>query len=251
MWGPSYCLDHFPKAKKYYFIQDFEAFSREEDYVRQTYRLGLVNIVISNWLKKIVAEESGKVPILVQNGIDTDAFTELVPFNNREKLSVCFLYHSSPIKNVKMTLDVIERLKAEFPSMKVYSFGTVPVMGSLPNYIDYTYNASEQEVISIYNKSRYFISATTKEGWGLTCLEAMSCGCCLISTDYDGIREFAVNEENSLLSPVNDEEKLYQNVKRVFQDEILAQKLIANARNKAREFSLDEAFKVFIESLKM
>lgn len=46
-------------------------------------------------------------------------------------------------------------------------------------------------------------------------------GAVLVSSDYDGVREYAINGVNALLSPIRDSNSLVQNVALVFEDRII------------------------------
>ena len=86
-----------------------------------------------------------------------------------------------------------------------------------------------------------FLCATVSEGFGLTGLEAMSCGAVLVSSDYDGVREYAINGVNALLSPIRDSNSLVQNVALVFEDELLRNRLSKNGIQSARELTWESA----------
>ena len=66
---------------------------------------------------------------------------------------------------------------------------------------------------------------SVKEGFGLPGLEAMACGCALVTTDFDGAKEYAVNNKNALVSPIKDVDAMYQNVIKLFEDENLRFKI--------------------------
>lgn len=56
------------KGKKFYFIQGFENWNNSNEEVYETYRLGMTNIAVSNWLKEIVEQQSEKNATLYQMG---------------------------------------------------------------------------------------------------------------------------------------------------------------------------------------
>ena len=106
-------------------------------------------------------------------------------------------------------------------------------------------DASKEDTVKIYNSVSIFLCATVSEGYGLTGLEAMSCGAVLVSTDYNGVKEYAVNEENALLSPVKNVEALVCNVKKVIEDYNLRKRLSSNGISRAKNFSWEKAISLF------
>lgn len=208
----------FTMAKKMYLIQGYEIWNKTEQQVHDTYALGFSNIVVSGWLQDIVNKYSKKPCTLIKNPVDTKIYRYYVPQQNRKLHSISFLYHKNKKKGVEYAIEVVKKLKAIYPDLKVYSFGTVKAPKNLPNYIDYYYCASQKQTVEIYNNSTVFLCTTISEGYGLTGLEAMSCGSVLVSTNYQGVHEYAVDGKNALLAPVKDVSALVSNVCKIFEN---------------------------------
>ena len=241
----------FEKCKKAYFIQDYEYWALPEKQLLKTYTTPAEKIVISNWLKEKVDQYSPVEAVVIRNPIDRTKYRVITGLNKRSKHSVGFLYHIKEHKGVKHVLSVIKRLKQEYPDLECHAFGQFEVPSDFPSYINYTKNATEKETIKIYNSVRVFICGTIKEGFGLTGLEAMACGAVLVSTDYLGVHEYANHMENALLSPVNDENGLFQNVKKEFENDELARKLSERGVKSVESgFDWDIACERFLETIK-
>lgn len=234
--------------KKAYYIQDFENWSVDEKYVEETFGLGLKNIVISTWLQKIVDKHSEKPSILIQNPIETSIYTAMVPMSQRKQHTIGMLYHEGAHKGVKNALKVLEKVKKIYPDLTVKMFGQFP-RPDLPKWYEYTRGASQAETVEIYNWCQIFLCSTIREGYGLTGIEAMSCGACLVSTDYDGAKEYAIDGYNALLSPVGDIQAQVDNVVRLFEDADLRNKISQNGIKSADEYSWDEAMREFNEAI--
>lgn len=243
-----YTINNFPNSKKAYFIQDFENWDDvSDDYVISTYKMGLKNIVISDWLKGIVDKYADEPSILIKDPIDINVYK---PSNdNRPKHSVAFLYHDGEHKGTKYTIEAIKILKDKYPDLEVYSFGTCS-NNNLPSYVKYTRNASQEETVSIYNSVNVFMCSSINEGYGLTGLEAMSCGCALCSSDYQGVHEYAKDGYNALLSPIKDPICLANNVIKLFENDDLRKQLVNNGLETVKEgFTWDIATTKMINTL--
>ena len=67
--------------------------------------------------------------------------------------------------------------------------------------------------------------------WSLR--ESLAMGCAVIGSDTEPVREFIAHEQNGLLTPFFDTDKLVDNVVRLIEDQKLARTLRANARRYA------------------
>ncbi|EFJ70008.1 glycosyltransferase, group 1 family protein [Lactobacillus paragasseri JV-V03] len=227
---------------KLYLIQDYENWNISDKELIATYKLGFKNIVVAKWLKQIVDQYSPTESVLIPNAIDTSIYTETVPIQNRDNHTIALLYHESPHKGLKNAFKVLDKLKQKYPDLKVIMFGKFP-KPELPNWITYYKGASQKKTVEIYNFVKVFLCSTIEEGFGLTGIEAMACGACLVSTDYRGVREYAVNNYNSLLSPVGDIDAQVENVIRIFENKELQKNISSNGIQHVKKFKWSEAMK--------
>ena len=221
----------FPEGNLFYLIQDYENWGVDEDYVKATYKMGMHNVVVSKWLKGIVQEIAGDEPVLLSNPIDLDVYKQIIPPQKRDPFSVGLLYHKNANKGLKYSFKALHDLKKKYPSLSVKMFGTSRIKEHLPGWIKYTRNASTAQTVSIYNSVAVFMCSSTDEGFGLTGMEAMACGAALASTDYTGVKEYAIDGYNALLSPVKDIDGMVRNVSRLIEDKQLREYMSSNAKN--------------------
>lgn len=227
-------------TKKIYLIQGYENWNLSDNYLHSTYNLGFKNIVIAQWLKEVVDKYSKSKSILIPNAIDTNIYTSKIPIETRKNHTIALLYHEEPIKGLKNAFKVLDNLKELYPDLKVMMFGKF-AKPDLPSWITYYKGASQEQTIKIYNSVKVFLCSTIEEGFGLTGLEAMACGACLVSTNYKGVREYAIDGYNSLLSPVGDIQTQVNNVKKVFENEDLQHRLSINGIKHSQKFKWSEA----------
>lgn len=231
-------------GKKLYFIQDFENWNASDQYVFDSYRLGMKNLVVSNWLKIIVDQYSVSESILIPDGIDTSIF-----FENKEQVrkkhSIVFQYRKNPIKGGEYALETVELLHNKYPDLTVSIISTERDKPQLPAYCNYCFSLTPVQVAEVNNRSEVFICSTIDEGFGLPGLEAMACGCAVCSTDYTGVHEYVVDGYNALLSPIRDPQAMADNVSRLFDDDELRNQIVANGIKTGKEKSVDNSYKKF------
>lgn len=92
---------------------------------------------------------------------------------------------------------------------------------------------------------KYSCAQLLRKGIGLTGIKAMACGACLVSADYNGAKEYAVDGYNSLLSPVGNIQSQVENVVRLFEDANLRSKISMNGIKSAKEHSWDDTMQKF------
>lgn len=238
-----------PEAHKMYLIQDFENWNVSNEYLYSTYKLGFKNIVIAKWLKKVVDKYSLQPSIYIRNPLNITQYQVHNSIEKRDKYTIGMLYHSAPYKGSTETFSSLCKLKDRFPELKIIMFGTCDPPKNLPTWVKYYKNASQQQTIDIYNKISIFISGSIKEGFGLTGLEAMACGAALVTTDYDGAKEYAVNKVNSLMVPVKDWKSLREKVAYLIVNDNVRKEIAKKGVQTARKFSWSEAYRRFADTI--
>lgn len=240
------------KGKKVYFIQGYENWGKTitDDFLKETYNLGMNNVVISNWLKKIVDKSSKFESTLISNGIDLNVFKVNNPIKNRNSYSICMSYSNGITKGCEYGIKVLKKLKKQYNNINVNMFGSCNPPKDLPQWINYKKNATEPEVVELLNKSAIFMCTSIEEGFGLPGLEAMACGCALVTTNCCGNMEYA-NENNAMISEPKDVQTMYENVDKLLRDNNFRIKLAKEGNEEAQKRSLkisQQKFEKFIEA---
>lgn len=233
---------NFKSSKKIYFIQGFENWFFSDKYVYSTYNMDFIKIVISKWLKKIVEQHTSDKVYYIKNPIDTNVYKKIIPISKRNDYSIGMLYHDNPVKGSKYGLAAIKKVKEKFPQVKVYLFGTATPPEELPNWIKYYKNISQSETVKLYNKISIFVCPSIKEGFGLTGLEAMSCGAAVVSTNYTGGKEYIQNDYNAVVSEVKDIDCMSKNIISLITDKKKRIKIAKNGIKTGQDFSLIKSY---------
>ena len=96
---------------------------------------------------------------------------------------------------------------------------------------------------AFYGRCDVFVFSSRGEGFGLPALEAMACGCALVTTDSGGVRQFARGSENCLMTPPNDPASLARAILALVTDPAcrarLAEAGLQTARNYDQRVVLD------------
>ena len=83
----------------------------------------------------------------------------------------------------------------------------------------------DEDIAKVYQQSDIFISTSWCEGFGLPPLEAMACGCAVITSKSGGVNEFARDNENCLMFEPKNEKELSDKIQMLVCDAALRKKL--------------------------
>lgn len=235
---------NIPSENKLYLIQGYENWSSSDEEVINSYKYGMKNIVISNWLKEILIQNGASCTI-IKNGFDFHYFQLTTPIKDKNKYCVTMLYHNQVLKGCKYGLEALSIVKNKYPQLKVNLFGCPKEPKDLPNYITY-YNIPDRETHNkIYNEAAIYLAPSIEEGWGLTIGEAMICGAAIVCTNNKGFKEMAENEVTALISPIRDAQSLADNIIRLIEDDELRMNMAKQANQNIKKFTWDVSYNQF------
>ena len=255
-WPTAYDVVNLPiNSKKVYFIQDYEVWD-DEKLGKESYKLPLEHIVIAKWIDDILVNELRcKSGYLVHNGMDTVLFhpdQELKAKRSNEdhKIQCLMLYHALSKKGVDDGIKAFNLAKKTNPNLSLIMFG-MPDDPKIDCVDRYYQEPETGKLVELYQTSDIFIYPSREEGWGLTPIEAMACGCAVAGTNTGCMTEIGKEGENVLLSNPCDIEALANNIIKLSVDGTLRKKLSIAGRSTAEtlswEKSADEFEKVLLE----
>lgn len=200
-----------------------------------------------------------KKAIVLKNSLNT-AFIREAYAGERDKQIVA-VGRVDANKNHEMLIRAFARIASGYPDygLTIYGEGElrrkmmrlaeelgvserVKLPGSVPDVADRIYKAS------------VFVLSSYSEGMPNTLLEAMALGLPVISTDCSGggARELIVHEENGLLTPTGDWEKMAENLQKILDNKCYALKMGENASKVKDEYNPDrinETWKNYLEKI--
>lgn len=219
-------------------IQGYEDWEGHVDELHASYDLkNTYNVVVANYLQKIVSTYTKKNVICIPNAIDNNVFKIKKSIEQRNPLNICMLYSIQEIKGSKYGLEALYKLYNKYPDIKVDLFGICPQPTDLPHWITYHYNSSN--LPSIYNNNAIFISNSLTEGFGLVSVEAMACGCALVCTDIEGHTEYAIHKKTALLVQPKKSDDVVDKVSFLIENKIAMQELAINGNDFIKQYSWD------------
>jgi len=88
------------------------------------------------------------------------------------------------------------------------------------------------------------------EGWGIVVIEANAAGTPVIGSDVPGLRDSILNGKTGILSPLNNNKKLAENIINLINDPDKLQKMSIEAKKWSDNFTWDAAAEHFIKTVR-
>lgn len=183
---------------------------------------GDLNVFISNFSKK----QWGMDGLVVHHGVDTNTFSQ-----NDSVKNDCVLTVANDFVNRDYCLNY-SGWKRITSGMKTRLVGDTKDLSKPAKSIE--------ELVSEYNSCSVYFNSSTFSPIPTSLLEAMACGCAVVSTATCMIPEVIKNGENGFIS--NDESELRKYINDVLNDESLRKSLGANARQTIIDMFSEEGF---------
>ena len=247
-WPTAYDVNSLEqiKGRKIYFVQDYEVWDSEAA-AKKTYDMPLFKIVISNWINKKLKEQRSKTGVIVHNGLDCTKFypDDTVPKQRSDiaPTNCLMLYHKLEKKGVHDGVNAFEFARKKVKNLSLELFGMEAPVG----LEDYAFHKSPnvEELRRLYNWADIFIFPSKNEGWGLTPIEAMACGCAVVGTNTGCMIDLGVNEKNALIVQPEDVEGLSNAIVKLAENPKLRSEIARNGLETARMLDWHNATELF------
>lgn len=204
-------------------------------------------LAVSSRLAELLRNRFRANATVVENGIDASVFFR-DPDNHLLSLkgdsrAVLLLSRSDQRKGFDIAIEACKRLRNYFNgSLEVWTIGEkCPDIFQDFVHKDFGY-IGEDRLRQILSSADLLLYPTRHEGFGLMPLEAMACGCAVVTTSAV---PYVVHGENALVSRIDDVDSLTANLLALINDECLRNKLIRNGGHFAATCTLAESKRKF------
>lgn len=161
-----------------------------------------------------------------------------------------------PVKDFPRLIRVMELAHRQVPELELVIVGegyererieTLISDLDAGNWVRLAGHLSDHDLRSLYRRSWMAVSASVREGWGMTLTEAAACGTPAVATDIAGHSDAVIAERSGLLR--NSDTDLAAAVVDVATDDDLREKLSVGALERATELTWDNAARANFEVL--
>lgn len=107
--------------------------------------------------------------------------------------------------------------------------------------VEFTGFVSVEKKIELLQQMWLKVTTSSKEGWGLTVIEANACGTTVLASNVEGLRDAVQDSETGLLYTYGDVDDLAKKMVQILTDEELRKRLTKNAIEWAKRFDWGRA----------
>ncbi len=130
---------------------------------------------------------------------------KITPQNQRD-IDILFVGRLDHQKNLPLFLDIVSLVKVQYPKLKVYFVGDGDQKNNLKKIINRLHlrqNVFIQkptlDTISYYSRSKIFLLSSNYEGFPLTLIEAISCGCFPVVRNIPELSQFFTTNRQKII----------------------------------------------------
>ena len=211
---------------------------------RYVYRLPIIKIVVSDWLKSLFWSKYKQPTVRISNGVDPAKFNGAEPFiwtPPTETYDILCIARNVRWKGFEDIVSALRLLVPKYPNIRLIAAtqDNIKVPSDLPIVLQRP--KDDMHLGSLYRSCSVFVCSSWQEGYGLPPLEAMACGVPVITTDCGGVNDFARDNINCLVVPIRHPDKLADAIIRLQSNQSLAIRIAAKGLETAKEFTVDKA----------
>ena len=193
---------------------------------------------------------------VIHCGIDRPAMD--VDTSRPRRRRVAYMGRLEPYKNIDVMLRAMARLSLRFPDVEILLIGRGSARARLEALANdlglgprtrFTGFVSDTERDRLLSETRVCVCPSTKEGWGLTVIEANGVGTPVVATDAPGLRDSVRDGETGFLVPLGDVEAFADRIAQLLEEDDLAVRFSAAALAWSKRFDWDLAASEMAEVL--
>jgi glycosyltransferase involved in cell wall biosynthesis len=197
---------------------------------------------------------------VIHNGIDADLYTP-APEVRAERPTLAFLGRLKQYKRVDLVIDAVHALAGRGLDVELLIAGEGEERASLEarahrlglrDRVRMLGFLDESAKVDLLRRAWLHVLTSSKEGWGISNLEAAACATPSVVSDAPGLRESVVDGRTGLLVPHGDVAALTEALGRLLTDSESRQRMGRQAREFAETFSWQasaDAFESYLQRL--
>ena len=192
---------------------------------------------------------AGQIQV-INCGLDWNRFHERGHLHEKTEPVILSMGRLKRYKNIHHVIQVMPRVRSAIPGARLVIAGggdyrpaleaLVLKMG-LQDAVQFVGFVSEEEKVAWFRRAMVSVYPSSKEGWGLTVIEANACYTPVVAANVPGLKDAVVHDQTGLLFPVGDLSALAEALIQLLLDQATRERLALGAGKWAERFTWDEA----------
>ncbi|HUY01148.1 MAG TPA: glycosyltransferase family 4 protein [Candidatus Deferrimicrobium sp.] len=214
-------------------------------------------ITVSNELKRILEKTLKNISIAVISGGVDKGFFKLKSKNMKDRTSYNILFVGSlrTLKNPKITLDALLKLKGYKYGLNLNIIGNGPLYDDLIEYcqknqlnnVTFIKSISHKKIRQFYEDADLFLMPSLSEGTPLALIEAMASAKPIIASYVGGITDLIKNGHNGILIDPQNLTQLVEKIQFLIENSEFSKKIGMNARKTVLSRSWENICREYLE----
>lgn len=185
------------------------------------------------------------------NIMETDRINQVMKKFNIDCQYIFYVGNAHPHKNVEGLIKAFLELSKDYPGLQLvlsgndhYFWQKVKREYQQANIV-YTGFVTDEELVALYKNAKCFVMPSFEEGFGIPLLEAMACGCPVVSSNAGSLPE--IGDKAAIYFDPKRAEDMTQKIEQVLKNVRLRQELIKKGRERVKQFSWKNLAKQTLE----
>jgi glycosyltransferase involved in cell wall biosynthesis len=183
---------------------------------------------------------------VVHSGLDWRLFQERGGPHEKHAPVVLYVGRLKRYKNIHHAIQAMPHIRSAVPDARLVVVGGGDYRAPLEalarktgvaDAVEFTGFVTEAEKVAWYRRAMVAVYPSSKEGWGLTVIEANACYTPVVAANVPGLRDAVVDGETGFLVPAGDVRALADALIRVLQDRPVRERLAVQAAAWADRFT--------------
>ncbi len=197
---------------------------------------GLHIFTKTRWNREKLEAETGVKSDVIGLSFNIENFHPLPFYKKKKAIKIAAMVRpSSPRRGSEMTMKILKRIKTKYQDkIDITIFG---VNDNDPGYLalkrNFKYTCagelSTEAVSAVITDADIFIDCSIFQAMGLTAMEAMACGACVVGPVQGGLKEIIDDNYSGFLVDTLNENKIYDVVSKLIGNENLRKYISRNA----------------------
>lgn len=186
---------------------------------------------------------------VVHNGLNTRFIEDQENKIPKEPGLIVYLGRLKKYKNVDHLIQAMTIVHEEVPGARLVIVGTgnrrqalesmTRALG-LVEVVEFAGYLTETDKFRLLRRAEVAAYPSTKEGWGITVIEANACGVPVVATRVPGLCDAVIDGETGLLTPLGNPEAMAGALVRLLRDTDERERLGQNALMRSRSYSWED-----------
>ncbi|MGA2092323.1 MAG: glycosyltransferase family 4 protein [Sedimentisphaerales bacterium] len=213
---------------------------RNPELRRTSWSEDIPKIAVSSYVgMELIKAGDNNVVAVVPNGID---ISEYFPDGDHvERTGIGTVFGPGVAKDPETIISVFARLHELRPQIPLLCFGVWPRPEKLLSAVQYYRLPSVEQTRGIYSRCSVWFCASRSEGFGMPVLEAMACGCAVVTTDCGGPGDFVKSGINGVMVRKESPEEIIESILEISDDRVKQIRLATSALETVQTLSWSNA----------